>query len=86
MDVSYRYGLNVNKENGMDRPTLTITEAAKLLGIGRSAAYEAARRGDLPTLSFGRRRVVLSAALEQMLRFQRGSLSGEIYRGQVDDA
>ena len=61
----------------MDKPTLTITEAAKLLGIGRSAAYEAARRGDLPTLSFGRRRVVLSAALEEMLKFERGSLSGE---------
>jgi excisionase family DNA binding protein len=61
----------------MERATLTITEAAKLLGIGRSAAYEAARRGDLPTLSFGRRRVVLSAALEQMLKLERGSLSGE---------
>jgi excisionase family DNA binding protein len=61
----------------MDKATLTIPEAAKLLGIGRSAAYEAARRGDLPTLSFGRRRVVLSAALEEMLKLRRGSLSGE---------
>jgi excisionase family DNA binding protein len=70
----------------MDKPTLTITEAAKLLGIGRSAAYEAARRGDLPTLSFGRRRVVLSAALEQMLKFQRGSLSGETRHLGGDEA
>ena len=70
----------------MDKPTLTITEAAKLLGIGRSAAYEAARRGDLPTLSFGRRRVVLSAALEEMLKLRRGSLSGETCHRQVDKA
>jgi excisionase family DNA binding protein len=70
----------------MDKPTLTITEAAKLLGIGRSAAYEAARRGDLPTLSFGRRRVVLSAVLEQMLKFERGSLSGETCHRQVGKA
>jgi excisionase family DNA binding protein len=70
----------------MNKPTLTITEAAKLLGIGRSAAYEAARRGDLPTLSFGKRRVVLSAALEQMLKLQRGSLSGETRHPQGDEA
>jgi excisionase family DNA binding protein len=70
----------------MDKPTLTITEAAKLLGIGRSAAYEAARRGELPTLSFGRRRVVLSAALEEMLKLQRGSLSGESRHVQVEQA
>jgi hypothetical protein len=30
------------------RTTVTVTEAAKLLGIGRTAAYEAARRGELP--------------------------------------
>ena len=70
----------------MKKATLTITEAAKLLGIGRSAAYEAARRGDLPTLSFGRRRVVLSAALEEMLKLARGSLSGETCHRQVDKA
>ncbi len=69
----------------MNKPTLTITEAAKLLGIGRSAAYEAARRGDLPTLSFGRRRVVLSAVLEEMLKLRRGSLSGEAGHHQVDE-
>jgi excisionase family DNA binding protein len=69
----------------MDRATLTIPEAAKLLGIGRSAAYEAARRGDLPTLSFGRRRVVPSAALEQMLKFERGSLCGEIVHSDANE-
>jgi excisionase family DNA binding protein len=70
----------------MDKATLTITEAAKLLGIGRSAAYEAARKGDLPTLSFGRRRVVLSAALEEMLKLARGSLCGATCHRQVDKA
>lgn len=30
-------------------PTLTIPEAAALLGIGRSSAYEAARTGKFPT-------------------------------------
>jgi excisionase family DNA binding protein len=70
----------------MDKATLTISEAAKLLGIGRSAAYEAARRGDLPTLTFGRRRVVLSAALEKMLNLEPGSLFGQTYHRQIDHA
>ena len=49
------------------RLTLTIQEAAERLGIGRSAAYEAARAGELPTIRIGRRLVVPKAALEQML-------------------
>ncbi len=30
--------------------TITIEQTAELLGLGRTAAYEAARRGDFPTL------------------------------------
>ena len=33
---------------------LTIAEAAQILRIGRSAAYQAARCGDLPTIRVGR--------------------------------
>jgi excisionase family DNA binding protein len=40
------------------RATITVEEAAALLGIGRTAAYEAARRGQLPTRRLGRRLVV----------------------------
>lgn len=38
-----------------ERTTITVEEAASLLGIGRSAAYEAARRGQLPARRLGRR-------------------------------
>jgi len=37
------------------RSIITVEEAASLLGIGRSAAYDAARRGQLPTRRLGRR-------------------------------
>jgi excisionase family DNA binding protein len=50
-----------------ETPTLTVEEAASALGIGRSAAYEAARRGEIPTLSIGRRLLVPTAALYRML-------------------
>jgi len=46
---------------------LTIQEAAKILRIGRSAAYEAARTGELPVIQFGRRKLVPRAALEKLL-------------------
>lgn len=37
------------------RVMVSVEEAAGLLGLGRSAAYEAARRGELPTRRIGRR-------------------------------
>jgi len=40
------------------RTTITVGEAAAILGIGRTAAYEAARRGEIPTRRLGRRLVV----------------------------
>jgi excisionase family DNA binding protein len=40
------------------RLTVTVEEAASLLGMGRSAAYEAARRGQIPTRRLGRRIVI----------------------------
>lgn len=49
------------------RVTLTIEEAATLLGLGRSAAYEAARRGQLPTRRLGRRVLVPVPALLEWL-------------------
>lgn len=51
----------------MERATLTVEEAARVLGIGRNAAYEAARRGDLPALRIGGRIVVPRVALERLL-------------------
>jgi excisionase family DNA binding protein len=45
------------------RTTITVEEAASLLGIGRSAAYDAARRGQLPTRRLGRRLFVPVPAL-----------------------
>lgn len=48
--------------------TISVTEAARRLGIGRDLAYQAAGRGELPTVRIGRRILVPVAALEAMLR------------------
>ena len=48
--------------------TIPVPEGGRYIGLGRSASYEAARRGILPTLKVGERRVVVpSARLAQLL-------------------
>jgi DNA binding domain, excisionase family len=46
---------------------MTVPEAAKVLGIGRGTAYEAARSGQLPTIRVGNRLLVPREALSKML-------------------
>jgi len=48
-------------------PTLTVEQAGRELGISRNSAYEAAKRGDIPTIRIGRRILVPRLALERML-------------------
>ncbi len=51
----------------IERLTTTVPKAGKILGIGTSASYEAARRGDIPTIRIGRRILVPIAKLKKML-------------------
>jgi len=48
------------------RLTITVPEAAERLGISRNLAYEAARRGDIPTIRIGKRFLVPVAAFERL--------------------
>ena len=55
----------------MDKLTLSVPEAARVLGIGRNTAYTLAREGKLPgVIDLGRRLVVSRAALEKVLGTQ----------------
>lgn len=47
--------------------TVTVEFAGEALGISRGLAYDAARRGDLPTIRVGRRLLVPTAALRRMV-------------------
>jgi excisionase family DNA binding protein len=49
-------------------PTLTIPEAARLLGISRSATYRAAAKGEIPTIRIGCRLLVPTAKLVRLAR------------------
>ena len=47
--------------------TISVEDAAVLLGISRGLAYEAARRGELPTIRLGRRLLVPRARLLELV-------------------
>ncbi|WP_018391065.1 helix-turn-helix domain-containing protein [Ancylobacter sp. FA202] len=50
-----------------DRLTVDVVTAARVLGIGRNAAYEAVKVGEIPSLKIGGRIVVPTAPLRKML-------------------
>ena len=50
-----------------ERLAIAVEEAAHLLGISRSLAYELCARGELPTIRLGRRLVVPKRALFAMI-------------------
>ena len=50
-----------------NRLVLTVAEAAEVLGISRTHAYELGARKELPSLRLGRRIVVPRRGLERLL-------------------
>jgi excisionase family DNA binding protein len=50
-----------------ERKTITVTEAGAQLGLGRNSAYEAAKRGEIPTVKIGRRLLVPRDAVDRLL-------------------
>jgi excisionase family DNA binding protein len=60
-DMQHHTSLQLDELPG--RATITIEQTAQLLGLGRTAAYDAARRGELPTRRLGRRLLVPVPAL-----------------------
>jgi hypothetical protein len=50
------------------RPTMQVPEAGKqYFGLGRNASYDAARRGQIPTIRIGSRVFAIVAALDRMV-------------------
>ena len=55
-----------------ERKTLSVDEVAQVLGIGRTLAYQAVRRGEIPSIRIGNRYLVPKAALEKIINAERG--------------
>lgn len=53
----------------LEQPTMPLwPDTGCALGLGRSAVYQAAKRGEIPTIAFGSRLVVPTAALRRLLQ------------------
>lgn len=63
------YGLGDQEASTITKRVYTIEEVAKILGLGRNAAYVAARADRLPvrTIKIGRRLMVSKAALDRLV-------------------
>lgn len=51
------------------RPTITVKEAAALLGISERSAYDSVHRGEIPVIRLGRRMTVPTVLIVRMLGF-----------------
>ena len=68
----------------LDEPqVLTVEEAGKVLGLGKASSYQAAARGDIPTIRIGRRLLVPINGLELLL--EQGSLQVAVPTSAVPD-
>jgi excisionase family DNA binding protein len=46
---------------------ISVEDAGAVLGLGRSASYDAVRRGDIPVIKIGRRLLVPTALLRALI-------------------
>jgi hypothetical protein len=53
------------------QPWLSIPVAGAIFGLSRAASYQAAQRGEIPTIRLGKRLLVPTAKLRTMLGFGR---------------
>lgn len=52
----------------LSNPTTTVPLAGKALGLSRNGSYEAAARGEIEVIEFGRKKVVPTAWLKRKLQ------------------
>lgn len=48
-------------------PTISVERAAKVMGIARGSAYQGVKNGEIPSIRVGRRLLVPTAALLELL-------------------
>ena len=51
----------------LQKLTMSVERASELLGISRGAGYRAARTGELPTIRFGKKILIPTAKLRELL-------------------
>ena len=59
-------------DEALSRPTISVPDAGAVFygGLGRNGSYEAARRGDIPTITVGGRKLAVVAEIAKQLGLQ----------------
>ncbi len=58
----------MTQNHNENRKTMSVPEAGKVyFDLGKNASYEAARRGDIPTIQVGRLKRVSVAVMERIV-------------------
>jgi hypothetical protein len=55
------------KAGNAARAAYSVPEAGAMVGLSRNGSYDAARRGEIPVLEFGRKKIVPKAAWDRKL-------------------
>ncbi len=63
--------------------TLTVSEAAALIGLSESATYDAVGRGDLPAVRIGRR--ILIKRIELLAMFPGSDPTADVPASRADE-
>ena len=64
--------MEANEQN--EPLTITVEEAGRRLGISRGLAYELVRRGEIPAIRLGCRRLVVPAGAVEAIVRQRSTM------------
>ena len=67
MHVKSEKNMHINRTSMPEPRVATLDEVARILRISRNGAYQAAKRGDFPTVRIGKRILVPLAAIERLL-------------------
>jgi hypothetical protein len=51
----------------LEQPAVPVPTAGKFFGLGRNASYDAARRGEIETIDFGKRKMVSTMWIRRKL-------------------
>lgn len=66
--IHRKYGTKIQGVNYMERLTLSVTEAAEILGVSRSFMYQLVKENKIPSLKLGNRRLIPKGNLEEWIR------------------
>lgn len=66
--------------------TITVPQAGRLLGICDTSAYDAVRTGQIPVLKLGRRLLVPTARLRDLLGLTNAELQRQLVALELDEA